>query len=170
MNKWIMGIILAIGFLAIGAAAPTYAAGTAVSRPFTGTFTGTGYGDFGSSAPLTLTLTQRGNTVEGTAVIGDGLEVNAGGFCGTAVVPATSATANGTTTNRQPRHLSANIPFQVSGMDITARATGDLTADGQELHVIEFTMNPQGQILLNGNDMRGGTPTGIEKPAPVPTP
>lgn len=134
MNKWIMGIILAIGFLAIGAAAPTYAAGTAVSRPFSGTFAGIVYGDNGSSAPLTLTLTQRGNTVEGTAVIGDGLEVNAGGFCGTAVVPATSATANGTTTNRQPRHLAANIPFQVSGMDITARATGDLTADGQELN------------------------------------
>lgn len=53
---------------------------------------------------------------------------------------------------------------------IKQKAKVQKTADGQELHVIEFTMNPQGQILLNGNDMRGGTPTGIEKPAPVPTP
>ena len=135
MNKWIMGIILAIGFLTIGAAAPTYAAGTAVSRPFTGTFAGTVYGDFGSSAPLTLELVQKGNTVEGTAVIEPGLEVNAGGFCGTAVVPAATATAEGAINRRQPRHLSANIPFTVSGMDITARITGELSASGEELDV-----------------------------------
>ena len=140
MKKWYTGILLALGLIMLAAAAPTFAAGTAVSRPFTGTFAGIVDGDFGSSAPLTLSLTQRGNVVEGTAVIGEGLEVNAGGFCGAAVVPASSATASGTTTNRQPRRLAANIPFEVSGMNITARATGDLSANGQEL-VIEVKID-----------------------------
>jgi hypothetical protein len=137
MKQWILGLILAIGIIWMGYAAPAYAAGgkTAVSQPFTGVFEGTVYGDFGSSAPLTLELTQRGTVVEGTAVIGTGLKVNAGGFCGTAVVPASSVAAEGTTSRRQPRHLSANIPFEVSGLDITARITGDLAADGEELDV-----------------------------------
>jgi len=143
MKKLFAGILLAISIFAAGVAAPTFAAGsgTAVSpahtttTPFTGTFAGTVYGDFGSSAPLTLELVQKGNTVEGTAVIDSGLEVNAGGFCGTAVVPATTATAEGTINSRQPRHLSANIPFEVGGMTITAQITGDLSTDGEELDV-----------------------------------
>ncbi len=138
MKKWIFGIILALGMISMGGIGSAFAAGTttAVSTPpFTGTFEGTVYGDFGSSAPLTLELTQRGNVVEGTAVIGEGLEVNAGGVCGTAVVPATSASAEGTTSRRQPRHLTADIPFAVSGMNITARITGDLSTNGEELDV-----------------------------------
>lgn len=43
-------------------------------------------------------------------------------------------------------------------------------ASGEDVHVLEFVMDPKGQMLLNGADIRGGTPAGIEKPAPVPTP
>ena len=137
MKKLFAGILLAISIFSAGAAAPIFAAGsgTAVSHPFTGTFEGTVYGDFGSSAPLTLELTQQGNKVEGTAVIEPGLEVNAGGFCGTAVVPATTASAAGTINQRHPHRLSANIPFAVGGMTITAQITGDLSTDGEELDV-----------------------------------
>ena len=77
---------------------------------------------------------------------------------------------------KEQQKAGTAVDQQKLGMTITQleqikqKAKVQKTADGQELHVIEFTMNPQGQILLNGNDVRGGTPTGIEKPAPVPTP
>jgi hypothetical protein len=138
MKKWFLGLILAIGIIVLGSAGSAFAAGntTAVSpRPFTGTFEGVVYGDYGSSAPLTLELTQRGTVVTGTAVIGQGLRLNAGGFCGAADVPAVSATADGNTNRRQPRQLSTTIPFEFSGMTITALAAGQLSADSEELDV-----------------------------------
>lgn len=135
MKKWIVAIGLLVGLLGFGLAWPVSASATAVTHPFTGVFTGVVYGDYGSSAPLTLELTQRGRVVTGTAVIGDGLRLNAGGFCGSAYVPAASASAEGATQRRQPRQLSATIPFEVSGLTITAQATGQLATDGETLDV-----------------------------------
>lgn len=137
MNKWFLGVLLAIAFLAFGAAAPTFAAGTAVTPPpsFTGTYEGTVYGDYDSSAHLTLELTQNGRSITGTATIGAGLELNAGGFCGTAVLPPTTASADGSVSSRNPRRLSADIPVDVGGLEITALVSGDLSADGEELDI-----------------------------------
>lgn len=145
MKKWLSGIILAVGLISMGIVAPTYAAGKttavstssrqAVSTPFTGTFSGTAYGDFNSSAPITLELTQVGNRVTGTAVIEDGLKINAGGMCGSFDVPASSASASGSTAARQPRTLTARIPFEIEGFTITADVAGQLSADGEELEV-----------------------------------
>lgn len=140
MRKWFAGIMLGLSIMLTAWATPALAAGadvmTAATPLFTGTFEGVVYGDFDSEAPLTLTLDQRGRVVEGTAVIGSGLEVNAGGFCGTAVVPAGSATATGATNTRQPRLLSANIPLDVGSFNITARVSGDLADDDETLDVV----------------------------------
>jgi hypothetical protein len=145
MKKWLSGIILAVALFSMSIVAPTYAAGRetavstgsrqAVSSSFTGVFTGMAYGDFNSSAPITLELTQVGNRVTGTAVIEDGLTINAGGMCGAFDVPASSASANGNVTARQPRTLTARIPFEIEGFTITADVAGQLSADGEELEV-----------------------------------
>ena len=55
---------------------------------------------------------------------------------------------------RRARHLTANIPFQVSGMDITARATGDLAADGQELN---FEVKIDTPLLCGRDPIISGT-------------
>lgn len=137
MKKWFLGIILAIGFISLSIAAPTYAAGTktAVTPPFSGTFTGTAYGDYNSSAPLTLDMSQTGSKVTGTVTIEPGLTVNAGGMCGVFDIPASSVTASGTTSARQPRILTAKIPVESGGVKITADITGEISADGEELNV-----------------------------------
>ena len=139
MKKWLLGLVLAFGIIVLGSVGPSFAAGnpTAVSptTPFTGTFEGIVHGDYGSSAPLTLELIQRGSRVSGKAVIGEGLRLNAGGFCGSAYVPATAASADGSTNRRQPRQLTAQIPFEVSGLNITAQADGQLSTDGGELEL-----------------------------------
>ncbi len=145
MKKWFLGIILAIGFISLSIVAPTYAAGAetavstnsrqAVSPPFTGTFVGTAYGDYDSSAPLTLEMTQSGRKVTGTVYMEPGLTVNAGGMCGVFDLPASSATASGAISARQPRLLTAKIPVESGGVKITADITGEISADGEELNV-----------------------------------
>ncbi len=48
-------------------------------------------------------------------------------------------------------------------------AKEEKTADGQAVHVLEFAVTPQGQVLLNGEDMMKPK-AGVQKPAPIPAP
>jgi hypothetical protein len=99
---------------------------------FAGSFEGTLTGDDRSSAPITLELSQSGNTVTGDIVIGRGLVVD-GGVCGIAAVPAATETAAGKVTSRTPRHLDAATTLTVQGMKITIDLDGDLSRDGDTL-------------------------------------
>ena len=87
-----------------GAATPTLAAAPLVTLPpapveatlpavggggaaaFNGRFAGTLTSDDGSTAPVSLDLTQTGSTVAGDIAIGDGLTID-GGNCGAQAIP-----------------------------------------------------------------------------------
>ena len=61
---------------------------------YTGAFAGTLTSDDGSTAPVSLNLTQSGTTVTGDIDIGDGLTIN-GGNCGAQAIPAGSRSVSG---------------------------------------------------------------------------
>jgi hypothetical protein len=119
--------------------APTATAtGTAEPRPpFDGVFGGIINGDLGSSAPITLEMTQIGNDLSGTAVLGDGLIVDVGGgFCpGAQPVPATDVDLEGQANPNTPRHLERQSVVEVSGFDIIVTIVGDLSDDDNTLTV-----------------------------------
>ena len=137
MKKWFLGIILAIGFISLGMAAPTYAAGikTAVSSPFNGTFTGIAYADYKTSAPLSIAVTQEGDDVTALINIEDGLKVNAGGFCGTIAIPASSLSASGIDTDDSADTLSTRIPFDIGGASVTAIINGEIDGDQMDVSI-----------------------------------
>lgn len=131
MKKWFLGIVLAIGLIGVGIVVPTYAA---ESSPFNGTFSGTAYGDYKTTAPLTLTVTQEGDDVTAHINIENGLKMNAGGFCGTIAIPASSLTTSGIDTDNSADSLSTRIPFAVGGgASITAIVNGEI--DGEQMDV-----------------------------------
>ncbi len=131
MKKWFLGIILAIGIISVGVVAPTFAA---EASPFNGTFSGTAYGDYDSTAPLTLNVTQEGDNVTAHINIDKGLQVNAGGLCGVVAIPAGSVSASGIDTDSDNNVISAKVPFDVgSGIRITAFIDGEI--DGDDLDV-----------------------------------
>ena len=132
MKKWFLGIILAIGLISVGIVAPTYAA---EESPFNGTFSGTAYGDYKTSAPLTLTVTQEGDDVTARINIENGLKVNAGGFCGTIAIPATSLSASGIDTDDSADTLSTRIPFDIGGASVTAIINGEIDGDQMDVSI-----------------------------------
>lgn len=133
MKKWFLGIILAIGLISVGIVAPTYAA---EDSPFNGTFSGTAYGDYNTTAPLTLTVTQEGDDVTAHINIENGLKVNAGGFCGTIAIPATSLSTNGIDTDDSADSLSTRIPFDVGGgASVTAIINGEMDGDQMDVSI-----------------------------------
>ena len=138
MKKWFSGIILAIGLIGVSIMAPTYAAGikTAVSSPFNGTFTGIAYGDYKTSAPLSIEVTQEGDDITAHINIEDGLKVNAGGFCGTIAIPASSLSASGIDTDDNADTLSTRIPFDLGGgTSVTAIINGEIDGDQMDVSI-----------------------------------
>jgi hypothetical protein len=105
--------------------------------PFQGTFKGTAIGDQGSSAPLALSLLQNGSIVTGTATVGDGMEVDTGGFVcpGLVAIPSGTIGVNGIVSGQDPRHLEAQSSLSASGLTITAEVLADLSADYNTMNV-----------------------------------
>lgn len=111
------------------------------SEPFTGTFVGTIYGDAESSAPLQLDLVQNGRQVEGTATVGEGLRVNAGGVCGTFAVPPMTLNANDELDQVDGRHISTTSDVEVNGFEVPVELEASLALDGETL-LAKATMYP----------------------------
>jgi hypothetical protein len=116
-------------------AAPPQLPKVPVAGPFQGEFTGQVTADRGSKATITLDLTDQNNLVAGTVTLGKGLVVNAGGVCGTAVVPAGTILAEGEKLAKHPRDLSAEATMDVGGMEVTIEVEGELSADGETMDV-----------------------------------
>ena len=100
---------------------------------FNGTFSGTLFGDDGSSAPATLELVQTGGNVTGRLLIGNGLVID-GGNCGAQAVPGGAQTAAGPVDPANPNHLESNSTINAGGFTINVRLTADLNPDGQSLN------------------------------------
>ncbi len=133
MKKWFLGIILTIGLIGVGIVAPTYAA---EKSPFNGTFSGIAYADYKTSAPLTLTVTQDGDDVTAHIGINNGLKVNAGGFCGTIAIPASSLSASGIDKDDSADTLSTRIPFDLGGgASVTAIINGEIDGDQMDVSI-----------------------------------
>jgi len=130
-KKLLITMVMVMGVMI--ATVVTVGASSARVGPYEGVFVGTIYGDGGSSAPVTLDLTHRGDDVEGTVEIGDGLFVN-GRYCGSGYVPAGVQTAVGNT-NSNPNTLTADAAFNVSGLKIGLDLDGTLSADGDDLTI-----------------------------------
>ena len=120
MKKFLFGIFAVIIFVttlsvsAVGAAAETK---VVKAGPYEGVFHGMVYAPDGSQAPMSLDLTHRNNTVEGTIFLGDGLTVDAG-LCGAGSIPASMVEASGTTSAVNPQKLSTTSSFEVSGITV----------------------------------------------------
>lgn len=102
-----------------------------------GIFTGFARGDRGSSALLTLNLTQNGTAVTGYATVLPGLVIDTGGFfCPGAVsVPEGTVAVEGVTSSSNPRQLKATTSFSTGRMNITADIQAELAIDGSNMNV-----------------------------------
>ena len=126
----------------VPAALPTTAPPVAATLPpvggggggsgYTGSFAGTLISDDGSTAPVSLNLTQSGTTVTGDITIGDGLTID-GGNCGAQAIPAGSRSVSGQVDPSNPNHIEVSAGYEVQGFTITANLRGDLAADGNSL-------------------------------------
>ena len=134
-----------------GAATPTLAAAPLVTLPpapveatlpavggggaaaFNGRFAGTLTSDDGSTAPVSLDLTQTGSTVAGDIAIGDGLTID-GGNCGAQAIPAGARSVSGQTDPSNPNHIEVAAGYEVQGFTITAELIADLAPDGNSLN------------------------------------
>ena len=144
--------ILVLATITVGAAGPTVgAAGPTVGAagptpatsnigPFEGEFHGYLYGDDDSRAPISLDLTHRGRTVNGTVMLGEGLVVD-GKRCGTAAVPAGAIEASGQTLATNRNQLAATSSFEVSGIEVAVELDGMVSRDGR-------TINTEARINL----------------------
>ena len=128
-------VVVVLGLL-VAAVASVYATPevTAVGRPgpYEGTFRGVAYGDGGSSAPLMLDLTHRGNQVQGSLVLDEGLYVD-GGFCGAVNLPATKQSVEGQTLSWKPGRLVARPAFDAGVFDLTVDFVSTISTDGTVL-------------------------------------
>ena len=100
---------------------------------YTGAFAGMLTSDDGSTAPVSLNLTQSGTTVAGDITIGDGLTID-GGNCGAQAIPAGSRSVSGQVDPSNPNHIEVSAGYEVQGFTITASLRGDLAADGNSLN------------------------------------
>ena len=124
-----------IGLIFLGLSVATTSAAApekATAEPFTGTFAGIIQGSNNSEAEMILELEQDGNKVVGTAFIDEGLYVNAGN-CGGAYIPATTETAVGTVSAKNPDILFAEASLNVSGINVTIDFVGELDEDTLDL-------------------------------------
>jgi hypothetical protein len=146
MNRKIAAVTMAATLLATlpaiatpgtavyAAAAPEPLAPAVEASPFDGTFTGIAHGANGTQAPIALTLTQQGDTVDGTVTLGDGVYVKTA-FCGGATVPAGTVSSSGQVDPQDPSRVVTTSTFDAYGVPITIAAQGELSADGQSLAV-----------------------------------
>jgi hypothetical protein len=135
MRQLVRGVALALVSLAWSAAVVAAAPEVGASEqpgPFEGTFEGTAYGAGGTTAPLALTLTQRGAEVNGTAGLGEGLYVATAG-CGGAPVPGATVQGSGQTSPDNPNRVTVRSALEVQGFSIPLLLTGDLAPDGQSI-------------------------------------
>jgi hypothetical protein len=135
MKKAVIAFMLSLGV--VFAMTATASAAGKNERPkktgyFNGTFEGTIYGDKGSSAPISLQLSQNGRQVDGYVELGSGLYVY-GGMCGAGYVPGGAQSANGRVSTSNPRRLNAESAFKVSGLKVNIDLIGIASADGQEV-------------------------------------
>lgn len=114
-------------------AAALPAVGSAGQSAFNGVFAGTLTSDDGSTAPVTLDLTQTGTTVAGDITIGQGLNID-GGNCGQQAVPSGSRSVTGQTDPSNPNHIEVTAGYNVQGFDVTAEFVADLSGDGNTLN------------------------------------
>jgi hypothetical protein len=133
------------------------AAPEAIQGPFAGTWVGPVYGDHGSSALLRLDLTHEGDVIAGTASVGEGLQVAAGGFCGTIAVPAATLQARETVASTG-NHLETVSTISVSGFNVDVGLNADLAADGNSLAAQATLFTPS---LCATNPVLTGTLTRI---------
>lgn len=136
MKKWMISFAAVLSILSVLTVTAFAAPGEATMSkvgPFEGTFHGTVYGDNGTSAPLTLELTHRGDQVSGNLYLGSGLYVK-GGICGGANVPATAQYASGKTVNNNPSRLVASTKVGVGRFDITVKLQSAVSADGDMIN------------------------------------
>ena len=118
---------------------------------FEGSFVGEIFGDSGSSAPISLTLSQDGRDVNGTTMLGEGLLVNVGdGLCGGAQsVPAGSFEVSGRTALDNPNRVEATSTITVNNFEIGVQVAAVLSEDSQVMNVqvvlntLFFCLNPQ---------------------------
>lgn len=111
------------------------------SGPFTGTFVGDILGDNDSSASLELVLVQDGRDIEGTATLGEGLIVSAGGVCGAFPIPAVTLSASDELEEASGRHISTTTNVKVSGFEIPVELEATLAPDGETV-MAEATIHP----------------------------
>ncbi len=135
MKKLVAGIFIALMTLSIAGVTAFAAPSSDNAGPFEGVFSGIVYGDNGSQTTLTLDLTDQDNLVTGTASLGRGLIINAGGLCGSGVLPASSMWAEGETSARHPDELTAEAKLDVGAFIVTVEVEGELAKDGETLAV-----------------------------------
>ena len=106
--------------------------GSGGSGGFSGAFAGTLTSDDGSTAPVSLNLTQSGTTVAGDITIGEGLTID-GGNCGVQAIPAGSRSVSGQAAPSNPNPVEVGGGYGVRGSPFTANLRGDLSPDGSGL-------------------------------------
>ncbi len=104
---------------------------------YDGIFTGIATGDRGTSALLTLNLTQNGSAVKGIATILPGIKVDTGGLIcpGLVDVPAGTVPVKGNVSTRNPRVLIAASAIQTQGMSIVADVLAEISTDGNSMRI-----------------------------------
>jgi hypothetical protein len=129
-------VLLVASAAGVAAGARTAATGASdLAGPFEGTFEGTALGSGGTTAPLTLALTQRGTEVSGTVSLGEGLYV-ATAACGGAPVPAGTVQGSGQTPPDDLRHVRVQTSLRVQGVAVPVSLAGDLSPDGQTITAV----------------------------------
>lgn len=137
LKKLLASVFITLTTIALFSSAALAAPNTAneETAPFTGTFTGTVIGDNDTETTLTLDLTDQDNTITGITSLGKGLLVDAGGLCGSTILPAASIWAEGETSAKHPDQLTAEAQIDVGPFVVTVEVTGELSADGETLAV-----------------------------------
>lgn len=128
----LLELVIIFSLLAVPAQAAPEQITTGKVGPYEGTFRGTVYGDKGSSAPLTMDLTHRGNQVEGKVSLGEGLYVN-GGWCGAVNIPAVSQFVEGETLRTNPKRLLTSPTFEVGDFELTVDFESNVSTDGRSI-------------------------------------
>ena len=135
MKKPVPAIIIFVAvalMLAGTASAAGISPASQTPGPFEGVFTGTVYGDNRSQAPITLELTQRGEDIQGSVLLGEGLYVD-GGMCYAGELPATEQSLATKIKSDDPRRLATQLLFKVSNYQIAVDLESELSPNGQEL-------------------------------------
>ena len=128
----LLDIVIILATMSGGVAVASGGMSADAVGPYEGTFEGIAYGDRGSYASIALDLDHRGDWVEGSLVLDEGLYVD-GGFCGTAYLPATEQVVEGWTDLKKPGHLEASPTIEVGGFDLTIDFESDVLDDGESI-------------------------------------